>query len=133
MPVRDARDETTEGVVVAIQHAASAEIRLDDRIDRVESRVDEHDRRLGDLRERSARVEGAVLHLSSAYERAANVATASVMTDLEVRKSGALADIKERSDISSHRRAIARELVFKGIALLMGIWAIVSSLIAAKC
>lgn len=138
MPMHDDDEAHASRAVVAIQRGAIAEVRreiveIKDDANRLETRVDLHEGHIADLRERTARAEGHLDHLGQAYNRAATVATAQVMTDLEVRKTGAIAELKERGAAARHRRAIARELIFKGIAILMGVWAIVSSLIAARC
>ena len=106
--------------------------RVDDWIARVDERVDELADRIGDIREDHARMSGEVKHLVMAYEKAATVSTAQVMTDIEVRKAAAIAEIENRTAMAVHRRAIMRELIFKAIAIATGIWAIVSSLIAAR-
>lgn len=134
----DPEGEPVSGVVLAIQRGAAAEIRRDVAdvkrdVNRLENRVDSHEEHIADLRESHARIGGEVGHLVRHYERAITVTTAQVMTDLDVRKAGALAEIKERGADSDQRRAIRRELVFKAIAVVMGLWAIVSSMLATKC
>lgn len=96
----------------------------DDIADRLE-RVEEH---VGDLRERQGRIEGQVVHLTGAYQRAADVATKQVLTDLEVKKAGALADIADRKQSRKQRR----ELAIKGVAVITGLFAIISAALT-KC
>lgn len=125
-------------MVVAIQRASIAEVRRDvegirDDTGRIERRVDEHERSIGELRERNARVEGEVTHLARAYERAAAVATTQVMTDLEIKKADALAQIRDRGLDRKHSRAVRRELIFKGITIAMGVWALLYSILQSRC
>lgn len=149
MPRRDDQgesDESRESVVVsAVQRGAVAEVRRDVaaldrradrieiRIDKVEERVDVASEHVDTLRERHARLEGQVSHLTEAYQRAASVATAQVMTDLEIRKSDALAQIKDRGLERKHGRAIRRELVFKAVTIAMGLWALLYSMLQSRC
>lgn len=138
MAARDDQDDDSGSVIMAVRRAEGAELRrgmaeVRSDIDRIEERVDVHTEHIGDLRESHARIDGEVRHLVRAYERAATVATAQVMTDLDVRKADALAEIKERGAEGEHKRSIRRELAFKLITVLMGLWAIVSSMLAARC
>lgn len=147
MPGKDDDETPGGGVVVAVNREAKtgrSAIRrevdaLDERVDRVdhwigrvEDRVSELGDRIGEVREDHARMAGEVSHLVRAYEKAAEVSQAQAMTDLEVRKAGALAEITNKTEQLAHRRAIIRELAFKAIAVAMGIWAIISALIAAR-
>lgn len=134
----DDRDRRADGVVVAVQRASIAEVRRDvadlrEDTDRIERRVDDHAQRIGDLREGHARVSGEVSHLVRAYERAATVATTQVLTDLEVKKADALAEIKDRGLDRKLKRQVRRELAFKAITIVMGLWALVYSMMQARC
>lgn len=138
MPRHD--DESNrEGVVVAaVQRGAIAEVRreldsLERRADRTDVRIDKLDEHVDDLRTGHARLEGQVEHLSAAYQRAATVATAQVMTDLEVRKADALAQIKDRGLERKHSRAIRREMAFKAIAIAMGGATLLYSILQSRC
>ncbi|HKQ65973.1 MAG TPA: hypothetical protein VJZ73_13245 [Methylomirabilota bacterium] len=139
MPGKDRdSDDDPGGVVVAIQRAPIAEVRRDVQdvradVVRLEVRVEDHDQHIGDLRERTALTEGRVEHLVDAYQRAANVVASQATADAEVRRAGAVAEIRERERQGKHRRTIQRELIFKAITVAMGLWAIVSSILAARC
>jgi hypothetical protein len=109
------------------------EARVDEDTGRIEARVDDHAERIADLRESHARVDGQVKHLVKAYERAATVATSQVLTDLEVRKADALAEIRDRGLDRKAKRAVWRELAFKLIAIGMGLWALVAAFLQSKC
>lgn len=100
---------------------------------RVEGRVIELEDRVGDLRESTARNAGALEHLAKSYERAASVATEQVLTDLEVKKADALSEIKERDADRELKRNIKKELATKIFAIAMGLWAIIASVLSAKC
>ena len=138
MPGERDPDDPRSSAAAAIQRVQIAEVRGDVQevradVVRLEVRVDDHDKRIGDLREKAALTEGRVLHLVGAYERAATVATSQATTDLEIRRVAAVADIRERERGSKYRRAIWRELIFKAITVAMGLWAIASSILAARC
>lgn len=138
MPERDDREDPGGGVVVAIQRASVAEVRRDlaelrDDTGRIERRVDDHAEKIADLREGHARVAGEVTHLVRAYERAATVATSQVLTDLEVKKADALAEIKDRGLDRRHRRVVRRELIFKAVTIAMGLWALLYSMLQSRC
>ena len=124
--------------MVAIQRASVAEVRRDlaelrDDTGRIERRVDDHAEKIADLREGHARVAGEVTHLVRAYERAATVATSQVLTDLEVKKADALAEIKDRGLDRRHRRVVRRELIFKAVTIAMGLWALLYSMLQSRC
>jgi septal ring factor EnvC (AmiA/AmiB activator) len=123
---------------MAVQRASISEVRrevedLRDDTARIERRVDDHADKIGDLRESHARVTGEVTHLVRAYERAASVATTQALTELEVRKADALAAIRDRGLERKHRRAVSRELIFKAVTIAMGLWALVYSMLQARC
>lgn len=124
-------DERGEGVIRAVHRVERAELRSD--IDRLERRVDGQGDQIAVLREGHARIDGEVKHLVRAYERAATVATNQVLTDLEVRKADALAQIKDRAADRRQHRVIAKELIFKGIAIVMGLGTVLYGLLSSRC
>lgn len=147
MPPRD--DDDDSAPVGAARRGAIAEtnrkvsdLRRD--VDRLEERHDEDTGRierqlesqavlLGDLREGHGRVAGELSHLVRAYERAATVATSQVMTDLEVKKADALAEIKDRGLDRKHRRAVRREFLFKAIAIATGGVTLLYAALQSRC
>lgn len=126
----DDRDESGP-TLRAFHRLEAAELRRD--VDRVDRRVESHEKRLDDLGEGHARVSGEVQHLARAYERAASIVVSQANSDLEIRKARELADIRDRSASAKQRRVIHKELVFKAMVLVMGAWAIVSSMMASRC
>lgn len=139
MPGHDERDDDPGGgVVVAMVREVRGDVerlegRVEDNTERIHRRLDDHQEHIGDLRESNARIDGEVRHLVRAYERAATVATSQVMTDLEVRKADALAEIKDRGLDRKHRRAVRRELIFKAITIAMGLWALLQTMFTSRC
>ncbi len=136
-------DDHSGAVVVAIRGAVGAELRrdlgeldervseVDEKVGRLDERVDYHERHISDLRVSHAETSGQVRYLVTAYENTARIVTTQAVTDLEVRKAQALSEIKDREDARANRRAIIRELAFKAIAIAMGLWAIISSIISS--
>lgn len=134
---------------MAIQRASLAEVRrevgevreevdkLEERVeehtDRIHVRLDDHHEKIAILRERHARIDGEVQHLVRAYERAASIAASQALADLEIRKVGALEQIKQDGLDRKHSRAIRRELIFKAITIAMGLWALLQTMLASRC
>jgi len=84
---------------------------------------------VGDLREDVAKLEGQMGILVSSYERTAAQAAANAAAELEIRKANALAEIVERKASGAARRQVLLKLA----AILTGVWAIVSSMLASRC
>lgn len=115
----------------AVRRAETAEIRRD--VNRLEERVDEHDSAITDLRVDGARRDGQIAHLAGAYDRAANLVAQRAADDLELDKARQLAAIRQGEKDAEMKREVRKQLIFKLLAIGMGIWAIVSAALAHKC
>jgi multidrug resistance efflux pump len=130
MPIPD-DDSGGGGFVQSLRRAEISELRGD--VERIERRLDEESRHLGNLREEAARVAGEMKHLVRAYERQAELANEQAMSELEVRKSTALAEIKERSLAAKHNRMVWRGVVFKLLAIASGGGGLLWAMLKARC
>lgn len=116
-----------DGVVADVQREVTGELRRD--VDRHETKLDGHGNRIGDLGAQVGRLEGEVRMLVIAYERTTSLAIGQATSDLEVRRTQELAVIEDRTLRIKHRREIAIKL----LALLTGLWGILSAVLAHQC
>jgi uncharacterized coiled-coil protein SlyX len=126
----DDSDRTPSG----IRRPQLVELRGDVR--RLEQRVADQEEGLGevrdhvsDLRETTARIDGKMQHLSSAYERAAAAVALQAAADADVKRAQALADIRERERVSKFKRTIQKEFAFKIMTVLLGLGTALAALL----
>lgn len=104
------------------------ELRAD--VDRMREELDSLTGQISTDRPKLARIEGELAHLVRAYERAASVATSQVLADLEIRKTGQMAEAEAKREARKDRRQLVAKLAATG----SGLFAIISAMISAgKC
>lgn len=147
MPERDdSKDEHGGGgVVMAIQRASVAEVRrdmedlredtgrLERHVDRLDVRVDHLDQVSGSNREAIGKLQGEMSLMTVSYQRIAEITTKDVLGDMEIKKQSALAEIRERAEAARARRKLRADIVYKVLAIAMGIWGLVQAALAKGC
>lgn len=129
----DPKDRESEGDPGGRRRVAKSNTELRKNIVRLDERIDDLGKDIVEVRESVARLEGGMDHLVGAYHRTAEFAAQQASAELELRKSERLADIADKADEHKLRREVKRELLFKCMAVLTGLWAIIASALAAKC
>ena len=131
---RDREDDRgVGGVRRDVDELRSDVDRHDRRFDRVDTRVDRLDEASGDTREAIGKLQGEMAMMGVSYQRIAEITTKGLMTDLDIKKQVALAEIRERADKGKARRKLLGELAFKAIAIAMGLWALIYGALAKGC
>lgn len=99
---RDYSDELRVIQRVATTQVAEDVAKLEDRVGRLERKVD----RLGELPASVARIEATVKMIADSRERRAIVETEARVEEIEVRKTGKIAAIRDQRDARKARRAM---------------------------
>lgn len=131
MMARDPDDDDTErnasGPVQMRQHREVREW-----VNSLDARIGELERQVADLREEQARLQGGVVVLEGAYNRAANVAMSQAMADAEERRTASIA-VRQTGQIRQlqRRRSRAVIVVAKGVTAIL--LAIAGLIAGGKC
>jgi hypothetical protein len=116
-----------DGAVDEVQREVTGELRRD--VERHEHKLEGHSDRIGDLAAQLGQVKGEVRLLVMHYERTTALVVQQAASELEVRKTQELAVIEDKALRIKHRREVAIKL----LAVLTGLWGILSALLAHRC
>lgn len=130
---RDRDDRGGGGVRRDVNELRDDVERLDRHSDRLDARVDHLDEISASSREAIGKLQGEMSLMGVSYQRIAEITTTGVITDLEIKKQAALAEIRERTEKGKARRKLLGELLFKGIAIAMGAWGLLYAALSKGC
>jgi chromosome segregation ATPase len=103
------------------------------RIDSIDEDVSRNRDDLIEVHKAVARLEGHLEHYGTWSTQQSEWAMRAAAAELEMRKAERLASIKDTSEDRAAKRVLWKEGGLKLLVVLMGLWAIVSSILARKC